>query len=175
MSLKTKGDLVNAALRKLGIASDATLTDVEPQSVEDAVNDLEMMMAEWYQGGEGIDAGYAFAIDPAEPDPGDEHGMKPQAVSAVVHNLAVRIAPDYAVEPVSKVVMSARNGKELLYKGSAISRARKAGRLGYPNRMPTGSGNRGLAAGNFNFFHRQDDYNADNSVATDEGGGEGLS
>ncbi|MBZ4745321.1 hypothetical protein HU133_24395, partial [Salmonella enterica subsp. enterica serovar Typhimurium] len=28
MQIKTKGDLVRAALRKLGVASDATLTDV---------------------------------------------------------------------------------------------------------------------------------------------------
>lgn len=46
MNLTTKGDLVLAALRKLGVASNATLTDVEPQSMEDGVNDLEMMMAE---------------------------------------------------------------------------------------------------------------------------------
>lgn len=171
MNLKTKGDLVNAALRKLGIASDATLTDVEPQSVGDAVSDLEMMMAEWYQNGDGIDAGYSFAVGTDFADPGDDHGMPSQAVSAVVHNLAVRIAPDYAIEPMSKVVMSARNGKELLYKGSAITRARKAGRLGYPNRMPTGSGNRGLAANSFNYFHRQDDDNADNTTSIDEGAG----
>ncbi|HBM1701450.1 TPA: hypothetical protein LUJ01_004500, partial [Salmonella enterica subsp. enterica] len=49
MQIKTKGDLVRAALRKLGVASDATLTDVEPQSMQDAVDDLEAMMAEWYQ------------------------------------------------------------------------------------------------------------------------------
>ncbi|MDI5031386.1 packaged DNA stabilization gp4 family protein, partial [Salmonella enterica subsp. enterica serovar Montevideo] len=30
MQIKTKGDLVRAALRKLGVASHATLTDVEP-------------------------------------------------------------------------------------------------------------------------------------------------
>ncbi len=37
----TKGDLVLAALRKLGVASNATLTDVEPQSMEDGVNDAK--------------------------------------------------------------------------------------------------------------------------------------
>ncbi len=51
MQIKTKGDLVRAALRKLGVASDATLTDIEPQSMQDAVDDLEAMMAEWYQDG----------------------------------------------------------------------------------------------------------------------------
>lgn len=171
MNLTTKGDLVNAALRKLGIASDATLTDVEPQSTQDAVSDLEMMMAEWYQDSAGIDAGYIFAAEDSYPDPGDLHGMKPQAVSAVVFNLAVRIAPDYAVEPANKVVMSARNGKELLYKSSAISRARRAGRSGYPNRMPVGSGNRGLTQNSYNYFHRQDYDDADDSIAANEGDG----
>ena len=51
MQIKTKGDIVRAALRKLGIASNATLTDVEPESVQDAVDDLEAMMAEWYEDG----------------------------------------------------------------------------------------------------------------------------
>lgn len=171
MNLTTKGDLVNAALRKLGIASDATITDVEPQSAQDAVSDLEMMMAEWYQGGDGIDAGYIFAAAEDYPETGDAHGMKPQAISAVVHNLAVRIAPDYAIEPMNKLVMSARNGKELLYKGAAITRAGKAGRLGYPNRMPTGSGNRGFAQNGFNYFHRRDAEDADDSTAIDEGAG----
>ena len=44
MNLTTKGDLVLAALRKLGVASNATLTDVEPQSMEDGVNDLLLML-----------------------------------------------------------------------------------------------------------------------------------
>ena len=171
MKQTTKGDLVNSALRKLGIASDATLTDVEPQSTQDAVEDLEMMMAEWYQDGAGIEAGYLFASADATLSPGDAHGLKPQAISAVVHNLAIRISPDYAVEAPSKVITTARYGKELLYKTSAINRAVKAGRSGYPNRMPTGSGNRGAALASWNYFHRQDKDNADNSTAADEGNG----
>lgn len=39
MQITTKGELVVAALRKLGVASDATLTDIEPQSLEDGVVD----------------------------------------------------------------------------------------------------------------------------------------
>ncbi|MDE9447529.1 packaged DNA stabilization gp4 family protein, partial [Xenorhabdus bovienii] len=80
MGLTTKGDLVQAALRKLGVASNATLSDIEPQSMEDAVNDLEMMMAEWYQGGSGIDAGYRFADTDNPPADGDEHDIKSSAI-----------------------------------------------------------------------------------------------
>lgn len=167
--MSTKGDLVLAALRKLGIASDATLTDVEPQSVEDAVNDLEMMMAEWYQDGAGIITGYVFSSEDNPPATGDEHGMRSSKVSAVVFNLAVRIAPDYNIDPNSKIVMSARNGKELLYKSTALTRAESSGRLCYPNRMPVGSGNRGATLSNINFYHRREKKDADSSTPSDEG------
>lgn len=165
MNLTTKGDLVNAALRKIGIASNATLTDVEPQSVEDAVNDLEMMMAEWYEDGDGIDVGYLFSADDVAPDPGDDHGLKIGHLSAVFHNLAVRIAPDYVMEAMGKVVATARYGKELLVKSSAASKAKKAkAQAGYPNRMPIGSGNRLLTLNGHNYFHNRDEDNADDST-----------
>lgn len=148
MSLTTKNDLVIAALRKLGIASDATLTDVEPQSNEDAVTDLELMMAEWLGDGKGIDVGYQFASEDA---PDDSHGMELYALSAVILNLACRIAPDYGREASAKLVMGARYGKEQLVKLTAESRARKA-KSGYPSRMPIGTGNRCVTRHGWNFF-----------------------
>ncbi|MDU4001440.1 packaged DNA stabilization gp4 family protein [Pluralibacter gergoviae] len=159
MNLTTKNDLVIAALRKLGIASDTTLTDIEPQSTEGAVNDLEMMMAEWLDGcGEtpGINVGYLFATDGESPDPGDEHGVASGRLSAIIHNLACRIAPDYKIEPSAKVVSTARYGKEHLIKLSAMSRARHAkNQAGYPSRMPVGSGNHLASANGWRWFHRR--------------------
>ena len=163
MNLTTKGDLVLAALRKLGVASDATLTDVEPQSVEDGVNDLEMMMAEWLEGDgqtPGIDAGYTFSAPDVAPVSGDAHGMEIGKISSVFHNLALRIAPDYAVEPPSKVVTAARYGKERLVRMTAMSRASHAKNLsGYPNRMPVGSGNRLATYNGWNFYRRKEPFN----------------
>lgn len=159
MNLTTKGDIVLAALRKLGVSSDATLTDVEPQSVGDAVNDLEMMMAEWLGSidSPGISIGYIFADADVAPDPGDAHGLENNALSAVISNLACRIAPDYAIEATAKLVMNARNGKELLVKLSAMSKALNAKcSSGYPNRMPIGSGNRLATWNGWNFFHRKE-------------------
>lgn len=165
MNLNTKGDLVNAALRKLGIASNATLTDVEPQSVEDAVNDLEMMMAEWLEDGNGIDVGYLFSPADNDPDAGDDHGLKTGSLSAVYLNLALRIAPDYAIEPSPKVITTARYGKELLVKATAALKAKKAkAKAGYPNRMPIGSGNRLLTLNGHNYFHHRDEDNADDAT-----------
>ncbi|EBH5439099.1 recombinase RmuC [Salmonella enterica] len=157
MQIKTKGDLVRAALRKLGVASDATLTDVEPQSMQDAVDDLEAMMAEWYQDGKGIITGYVFSDDDNPPAEGDDHGLRSSAVSAVFHNLACRIAPDYALEAPAKLITTARYGKERLVKLSAMDRAKAAKcKSGYPNRMPVGSGNQLAKWNGWNYFHRKE-------------------
>lgn len=160
MNLTTKNDLVIAALRKIGVASDATLTDIEPQSAEDAVNDLEMMMAEWLGGEDspGIDVGYQFADVDVAPDPGDEHGMKNNALAAVINNLACRIATDYGREAGTKLVSTARYGKEQLVKLTAVRRARDAYRkTGYPSRMPVGSGNHLASVNGWRWFHRRRD------------------
>lgn len=160
MNLTTKNDLVIAALRKLGIASDATLTDVEPQSTEDAVNDLEMMMSEWLGDGAGIDVGYMFAPEGSPATPGDDHGLPTNAINAVITNLACRIAPDYGREASAKLVANARYGKEQLVKLTASSRALAAKCLvGYPNRMPTGSGNRLANNYGWRYFHRKGSCN----------------
>lgn len=167
MQIKTKGDLVRAALRKLGVASDATLTDVDPQSIQDGVDDLESMMAEWYQNGKGIITGYVFSDDENPPAEGDDHGLRSSAVSAVFHNLACRIAPDYALEATAKILTSAKNGKELLYKQTAISRAK---RYPYPNRMPIGSGN-SFASLNGWHFYPGEQTDAEPTTSADEGDG----
>lgn len=162
MNLTTKGDLVLAALRKLGVASNATLTDVEPQSMEDGVNDLEMMMAEWLGGEDspGINVGYIFADPDIAPETGDEHGLANSVISPVIFNLACRIAPDYVMEASAKIITTARYGKERLIKLSAMTRAQSAKcKSGYPNRMPIGSGNRLATYNGWHFFHRKDKCN----------------
>ncbi|WP_313140218.1 packaged DNA stabilization gp4 family protein [Leclercia sp.] len=167
MLIATKGDIVRAALRKLGVASDATLTDVEPQSIQDGVDDLETMMAEWYQDGKGIITGYEFTDPDNPPAEGDDHGMRSSAVSAVIHNLACRIAPDYAIEPTGKVITTARYGKEQLIKNTALSRAKRAP---YPGRMPIGSGNSFATLNGWHFFPG-DQKDADPATSSDEGNG----
>jgi len=173
MNLTTKGDIVLAALRKLGVASNATLTDVEPQSLEDGVNDLEMMMAEW--SGltcSGIDVGYIFSATDTAPDAGDAHGLSNNALNAVIFNLACRIAPDYGMEASAKIITTARYGKEQLVKLSAASKAKSMwSKNGYPNRMPVGSGNRLVTGNGIYYYHRNEVSDADSTTSSDEGNG----
>lgn len=167
MNLTTKGDLVNASLRKLGVASNATLTDVEPQSVEDAVSDLEMMMAEWLEGDSrvpGINIGYIFSEPDVAPDPGDAHGVSTGRLSAIIHNLACRIAPDYGVEPSPKLVTLAKYGKEQLVKVSVFHRSKRSP---YPPRMPIGSGNHWATLNEWHFYPGR--RNANSTTPSDEG------
>ncbi len=154
MQITTKGELVVAALRKLGVASDATLTDIEPQSLEDGVVDLESMMYEWFEDGAGIHTGYKFADEDAPIDQGDEHGLHKQAINAVIHNLATRIAPDYQIAPLDKVITTARYGKERLMRSYALKRAKNA-RSHHPDGFPIGSGNRLLTMTGQRYFHRR--------------------
>lgn len=164
MNITTKGDLVNNALRKATIASDATLTDVEPQSVADALLDLEMMMSEWKIEGElGIDVGYLFS-DPDIPiAPEDPHGLPMYALNAVIINLAVRIMPDYAIEASPSIITKARFGKETLVKSLFKLRTPK---LHYRNRTPIGSGNRYPNWIGVHYFHSKEEDNGDDPVTS---------
>jgi len=91
MMAKTKGDIVRKALRKIGVASSATLTQVEPESMADALEDLEDMMAQW--DAEGIKIGYAFSVDPPQPD--DDSMLPDWAWNGAALCLANQIAIDY--------------------------------------------------------------------------------
>lgn len=108
----TKGEIVQFALRKPAIASNASLADVEPQSVEDAIQDLENMMYEWQINPGEI--GYLFSADGEEPDPGDDSGIPRKYMQAVGYQLMLRILSDYSLEPSSGVLTNAQKSYDAL-------------------------------------------------------------
>lgn len=87
-----KDQIINQALRKAGLASSASLFGPEPEGQEDALVDLENMMAEWEI--DGVQLGYIYAVDGADPDPSVDSGLPNWAISAVTANLAVRLLID---------------------------------------------------------------------------------
>ncbi|ELX1725129.1 packaged DNA stabilization protein p27 [Escherichia coli] len=108
----TKGEIVLFALRKFAIASNASLTDVEPQSIEDGVNDLEDMMSEWMIN--PGDIGYAFATGDEQPLPDDESGLPRKYKHAVGYQLLLRMLSDYSLEPTQQVLSNAQRSYDAL-------------------------------------------------------------
>ena len=139
---KTKGDLALLALRRAGIASSATLTQPEPASVGDALEDLELMMAQWLV--DGIDMGY---LPTAPPQPDDESGLELWAVEPVALKLAEKVLIEN-LRPVPDALASQiQRGYELVCSQVAVipSLARR-------NDMPVGAGNKPWFSGRDRFY-----------------------
>lgn len=139
---KTKGDIVLLALRRAGIASSATLTQPEPASVGDALEDLELMMAQWLV--DGIDIGY-LPTDPPQPD--DESGLEVWAVEPVALKLAEKVLIDN-LRPVPDALASqVQRGYELV-----CSQVAAIPSLARRNDMPVGAGNKPWFSGRDRFY-----------------------
>lgn len=131
MVTKTKGDLALKALRKAGLYSDATLTDVDPPALADSIQDLEDMMARWQV--EGIELSYQFAD---EPNPGDESGIPAWANDAVSLKLAVQMCMDNVIQPSQTLLAEAGAAYQSVCIALTTVPALKR-----RNDMPTGAGN----------------------------------
>lgn len=139
---KTKGSIVEYALRAAGIASRATLTQPEPASIGDALEDLELMMAQWLV--DGIDIGY-LPTDPPQPD--DESGLDLWAVEPVALKLAEKVLIDN-LRPIPDALASKiQRGYELV-----CSQVATIPSLKRRNDMPTGAGNKAWANGLGRFY-----------------------
>lgn len=131
----TKGEVVLFALRKSGIASDATLTDVEPQSMQDGIEDLEGMMSEWLIN--PGDIGYKFSADGEQPLSGDDSGLPQKYKQAVGYQLMLRMMSDYAIEPSDRQMATASKSYDALLTDTlVVPSMRRRGDI------PVGQGNK---------------------------------
>lgn len=132
MAGSSKSYFVNAALRRIGIAGQGfTIT---PDELVDGCNILDAMMAEWDAA--GLHIGYPIAT-PATTDPAAETGVYPYAVEAVTTNLALRLADSYGRDPMPGTQKTAVASKAVI-----MLRAARAPKMGLPNTMPAGAGNK---------------------------------
>lgn len=141
----TKGDVVLFALRKAGVASDATLTDAEPQSVEDGIHDLEDMMSE-LQITFG-DLGYKFSLEDEQPAPGDDSGLPRKYKQAIGYQLLLRILTDYGLEPTPRQEASASSSYDALLLDTL-----KVPSIDRRGDMPVGQGNKYTALGADSYY-----------------------
>lgn len=143
---KTKGDIALLALRRAGIASSATLTQPEPASVGDALEDLELMMAQWLV--DGIDIGY-LPTDPPQPD--DESGLELWAVEPVALKLAEKVLIDNLRQVPDALASQIQRGHELI-----CSQVAAIPSLARRNDMPVGAGNKPWFSGRDRFYIEPD-------------------
>lgn len=131
----TKGEIVLFALRKFAVASNATLTDVEPQSVEDGVVDLEDMMAEWLINPGEI--GYIFSADDEDPLPDDDSGLPRKYKHAIGYQLLLCMMSDYSLEPTPQILSNCQRSYDVLLTDTlVVPSMRRRGD------MPVGQGNK---------------------------------
>lgn len=111
-AILTKGEIVQFALRKFAVASNATLTSVEPQSEQDGISDLEDMMSELVimLG----DIGYSFSADGDDPLPDDEAGIPRKYKMAIGYRLLLRMMSDYEVQPTANILTHAKDSWDAL-------------------------------------------------------------
>lgn len=140
---KKKGEIVLKALRKAGLYSDATLTDAVPQDVEDALHDLEDMMAQWKVKGIDLDYQFADSDNDEHPMPDDDSGIPSWAADAVSLKLAINLCMDHVIQPSDSLLTAA----ESAYQSVCIALT-KVPSLQRRNDMPTGAGNRGVFSSN---------------------------
>ena len=143
---KTKGDIALLALRRAGIASSATLTQPEPASVGDALEDLELMMAQWLV--DGIDIGY-LPTDPPQPD--DESGLELWVVEPVALKLAEKVLIDNLRQVPDALASQIQRGYELICSQVAVIPS-----LVRRNDMPVGAGNKPWFSGRDRFYIEED-------------------
>lgn len=141
MATVTKGKIVAYALRKAGIASVTTLNTADPQTTEDALEDLEALAEQWKD--EGLDIGYI----PADlPNAAQDSGIDKAHYRAVALNLAREVLVDNQRDIPDELAAQAHSGKlaldAIFYKPCSLQRR---------NDQPMGQGNNrdGSAYGRF--------------------------
>ena len=131
---KTKGWLVEQALRKAGVASSSSLIEPTSAMTSDYLIDLESMIAEW-DGVWGVRIGYMFGDPENGTTPSDESGIPDWAETCVIMNLAVRILTDRN-RPMKPSVAASAHSMFVVMK----ARLRKPKQLSRPSTMPRGAG-----------------------------------
>ncbi len=143
----TKGYFVVAAMVETGLASSAA--DIQPDDLQNGVNRLDSMMAEW--DASGIHVGYPLAT-PTSTSPATETSVYPYAVEAIALNLAIRLAPSFGRQVMPDTKANAKAAKD-----TVILRMTSPPSMHLPNTMPAGAGNRQAQWGQGPFLVQPDE------------------
>ena len=112
----TKQQLIEQAFAELARAG--YVFDLGPDLLEDALRQLDSMMAEW--SGPGISIGYALPATPDESNIADDSGIPDTANRAVYMNLAVTLAAGRGKTLTPQTLAAAQSGYNALL-GAAVT------------------------------------------------------
>ena len=129
-----KSEIVYFALRKLVGDDKSTLTSFDPDSIQNAVEDLEGMMAQWRA--DGIDLFYNFSEDHGlKPSPDHDSFLQLWMKQPVGYNLAALIADDFGLVASDSILTHASQGWRVI-----IDRLRRPGVQVPAFPLPRGAG-----------------------------------
>jgi len=129
----TKRQLVEKAYSKIGIT--AWSFDLDPDMLQDALTDLDAMMAAWDE--LGIQIGYPLTANPQDADLDTQTDLPFSANEAVFLNLAIRIAPSHGKTVSREMKVAARSGYSALLNNAITVKKQQL-----PGSMPLGAGNK---------------------------------
>jgi hypothetical protein len=129
----TKRKVIEKAFSEIGLAS--YVFDVTPEEMEDCLQRMDTMLAEWET--LGIRLGYNLPADPDGSDEDDPSGLPDTAIRAVYTNLGISIAPTFGKVVSIETKSAARQGfNAVMSKFSVIPEQ------SLPSTLPIGQGNK---------------------------------
>lgn len=129
----SKRKFVTKAFSVIGMAG--YVFDLEPEQLQDALLDLDSMMAAWNI--KGIRVGYPLPSDPSFSDLDAETNVPDSAYEAISYGLSLRIAPAYGKTVTPQVAFFAKTSYDTLLGIAAMPMERQL-----PSTMPAGAGNK---------------------------------
>jgi hypothetical protein len=131
----TKRDIINQAFAEIGMAD--YVFDLQPQQLDNALRQLDMMMATW--NGKGIRVGYPLPSSPGDSDLDEVTGVTDMALEAMYLNLAIRISSGYGKTVSPDTKLAAKFAYSQLLGKSALPIEMQIGN----QTVPSGAGNKG--------------------------------
>ena len=131
----TKRDIVNQAFGEIGMAD--YVFDLQPEQLNNALRQLDMMMATW--NGKGIRIGYPLPSSPGGSDLDEVTGVTDMALEAMYLNLAIRISSGYGKTVSPETKAAAKFSYNQLLGRSALPIEMQIGN----QTVPSGAGNKG--------------------------------
>lgn len=129
----TKRQFVEKAFGKIGLAG--YVFDLTPEELQDALSDLDSMMALW--NAKGIRLGYPGPSSPQNSDLDEETNVSDSSNVAIYCNLGVMIAPNFGKSVSPAMVLLAKQAYDELLSLAAAPMERQ-----FPSTMPAGAGNK---------------------------------